>query len=134
MSVTIHYYLKGSETALSQARSIAEDFDWLEFYAPETYEFYDTVMNIQEVNGFTVIEFIASYRPVDILDRLRSIDGLSEPLYAVFGDVFKECFTNDCEGLIVTPERYPSPRVIVLDDPLDDGTYILPEIDLSPEE
>lgn len=134
MSVTTQYYLKGSETALSQARKIAENFDWLEFYTPETPEYHYTVINIQERNGFTVIEFIASYCPVDILDRLRAINGLTEPIYAVFGDEFKECITNDRAGLIVTPERFPSPRVIVLDEPLDDGSYVLPEIDLRPEE
>lgn len=134
MSVTTQYYLKGSENALSQARNIAENFDWVEFYTPETPEYHDAVINIHEENDFTVIEFIASYCPVDILDRLSAIDGLTEPLYAVFGDEFKECITNDREGLIVTPDKFPSPRVIVLDEPFDNGTYVLPEIDLRPKE
>ena len=133
MSVTTQYYLKGSETALSQARKIAENFDWVEFCSPEIPNSNNTI-DIREVKGFTVLELTDSYYQVDILDRLSAIDGLTAPIYAVFGDEFKECITNDREGLIVTPDRFPSPRVIVVDEPLDDGTDILPEIDLRPEE
>ena len=133
MSVTTQYYLKGSETALSQARKIAENFDWVEFCSPEIPNSNNTI-DIREVKGFTVLELTDSYYQVDILDRLSAIDGLTAPIYAVFGDEFKECITNDREGLIVTPDKFPSPRVIVVDAPLDDGTDILPEIDLRPEE
>lgn len=133
MSVTTQYYLKGSETALSQARKIAENFDWVEFCSPEIPNSNNTI-DIREVKGFTVLELTDSYYQVDILDRLSAIDGLTAPIYAVFGDEFKECITNDREGLIVTPDKFPSPRVIVVDEPLDDGTDILPEIDLRPEE
>lgn len=133
MSVTTQYYLKGSETALSQARKIAENFDWVEFCSPEIPNSNNTI-DIREVKGFTVLELTDSYYQVDILDRPSAIDGLTAPIYAVFGDEFKECITNDREGLIVTPDKFPSHRVIVVDEPLDDGTDILPEIDLRPEE
>ena len=133
MSVTTQYYLKGSEEALERARKIAETFDWVEFCSPEIPN-SDNTIDIREEKGFTVLELTDSYCQVDILDRLYAIDGLTAPIYAVFGDEFKECITNDREGLIVTPDKFPSPRVIVVDEPLDDGTDILPEIDLRPEE
>ena len=133
MQVTTQYYLKGSEEALERARKIAETFDWVEFCSPEIPNSNNTI-DIREEKGFTVLELTDSYHQVDILDRLYAFDGLTEIIYAVFTDRSRKCITNDKKGLVVADVMFPSFRDVCLDSPCDDGTYVLPEIDLRPDE
>lgn len=133
MQVTTQYYIKGSDAALNQARELVEKFDWVEFCSPEIPNSNNTV-DIREEKGFTVLELTDAYSQVDILDRLYAIDGLTEIIYAVFTDQSRKCFTNDKKGLIVADVMFSSFRDVYLDSPCEDGTYVLPEIDLRPDE